>query len=268
MKQLLVTPAAGKRLIAKALAADAHIKGVLKKGTLVMIAGTTNSYLAQEVMSSLGAQDFSSSHFFRGVTLPPSQKVTAQGRLADESKFPGDVVIVDGIWQKGKTIADVVDELKAGDVIVKGANAVDLEHRQAAVLVGSPTAGSTPLVLQAAIGRRVRLIVPVGLEKRVVCDLHTLALKLNSPSASGYRLLPFPGEVFTEIDAFNQLTGGEAVLVAAGGVCGAEGSCLLAVTGTPKQEKAAEALWRSVANEPPFTCKQPVNVHVVRRVAT
>jgi hypothetical protein len=253
MKQFLVTPAAGKRLIAKALATDPSVKNALKKGTLILIAGTTNSYLAQELLSSLDAKDFSAVHFFRGVTLPPSQKVTAQGRLADESQFLGDVVIVNGVWQKGKTIADVVDDLKAGDVIVKGANAVDIERRQAAVLVGSETAGSTPMVLQAAVGRRVKLIVPVGLEKRVIGDLYALALKLNSPSASGYRLLPFPGEVFTEIDAFRHLAGVEAVVVAAGGVCGAEGSCLLAITGTKKQEKAAEALWQSVANEPLFT---------------
>ncbi len=36
--------------------------------------------------------------------------------------FPGDVVITDGVWQKGKALADVIDRLKEGDVILKGAN--------------------------------------------------------------------------------------------------------------------------------------------------
>jgi hypothetical protein len=41
-------------------------------------------------------------------------------------------------------------------------------------------------------------------------------------------------------------------LVAAGGVCGAEGSVWLAVSGKPAQEKAAEVLIKSVVNEPAF----------------
>ncbi len=53
----------------------------------------------------------------------------------------------------------------------------------------------------------MRLIIPVGLEKRVDSDLYALAETLNSPGANGYRLLPVPGRVFTEIAAVRQLTG-------------------------------------------------------------
>lgn len=172
--------------------------------------------------------------------------------MADESQFSGDVIIVNGVWQKGKTINDVVDTLEKGEVILKGANSLDLQRKQAAVLIANPKAGTIALSLQAVAGRRVRLIIPVGLEKRVNCDLYALAEKLNSPEASGYRLLPFPGQVFTEIDAIKQLTGADAELVAAGGVCGAEGSCLLAVTGTKEQERVTKELWASVASEPSF----------------
>ncbi|MCW4009429.1 MAG: hypothetical protein NWF05_02260 [Candidatus Bathyarchaeota archaeon] len=252
MKQFVITPSAGKRLIAKALSSNPTIRGVLKKGTLVIVAGTTNGYVAEEVLKSIGVEDFSKKGFFRGIILPPKKKVTNEGRLADESGFPGDVVIVNGVWQKAKTINDAVDDLKEGDVILKGANALDLQRRQAAVLIGHPKAGTASLVLQAVAGRRVKLIIPVGLEKRVDADLYGLAQKLNLPEAGGYRLLPIPGEVFTEIDAIKQLTGAYVEVVAAGGVCGAEGSCLVAVSGTGKQEKAAEELWMSVACEPPF----------------
>jgi len=58
--------------------------------------------------------------------------------------------------------------------------------------------------------------------------------------------------VFTELDAINLLTGATAELVAAGGVCGAEGSCLLAISGTEEQEDVAEKLAASVASEPMF----------------
>ncbi len=252
MEQLIITSSAGKRLIAKALASNPEVLRVLKEGTMVIIAGTTNGYVAEEVLKSIGVKGFSRKHFFRGIILPPNKTVTIEGRLAGESQFFGDVVIINGVWQKGKTINDVVDTLEEGDVILKGANALDLQRKQAAVLIGHPKAGTIALSLQAVAGRRVRLIIPVGLEKRVNCDLYALAERLNSPEASGYRLLPILGQVFTEIEALKQLSGAEAELVAAGGVCGAEGSCLLAITGTREQERVAKELWASVASEPPF----------------
>jgi hypothetical protein len=253
MKQFLITPAAGKRLIAKALANHAMISGAIKNGTLVIVAGTTNGYVAEEILNTLGVgKDFSRKHFFRGITLPPGKTVTAEGRLADETKFPGDVVIAKGVRQKGKTLADVVDSLKEGDVILKGANALDLNRKQAAVLIGNPKGGTIGLTLPAVVGRRVKLIIPVGLEKRINGDLHTLAEKINAPGAGGNRLLPVPGQVFTELDAVNALTGASAELFSAGGVCGAEGSCWLAVSGTKEEEDAAEKLFSSLASEPSF----------------
>jgi hypothetical protein len=253
MKQFLITPAAGKRLIAKALANHPTISAAIKSGTLVIVAGTTNGYVAEEILNALGVgKDFSRKHFFRGITLPPAKRVTEEGRLADESKFPGDVVIAKGVWQKGKTLADVADSLKEGDVILKGANALDLDRKQAAVLIGHPKAGTIGLTLPAVVGRRVKLIIPVGLEKRINGDLYTLAEKINAPGAGGNRLLPVPGQVFTELDAVNVLTGANAELFSAGGVCGAEGSCWLAVSGTKEQEDAAGKLFSSLASEPSF----------------
>ncbi len=253
MKQFLITPSAGKRLIAKALANHPTILSAIKNGTLVIVAGTTNGYIAEEILKTHKiSNDFSRKHFFRGITLPPNKTVTVEGRLANENKFPGDVVITKGVWQRGKTIADVVETLKEGDVILKGANALDLERKQAAILIGHPKAGTIGLALPAVLGRRVKLIIPVGLEKRVNGDLYALAEKINEPNAGGYRLLPVPGQVFTELDAVNFLTGANAELISAGGVCGAEGSCWLAVTGTKEQEDVAEKIFASAAYEQPF----------------
>ena len=68
MKQFLITPAAGKRLIAKALKDHLAINGTLKSGTVVIIAGTTNGYVAEEILSSLDQQkEFSRERFFRGI---------------------------------------------------------------------------------------------------------------------------------------------------------------------------------------------------------
>jgi len=253
LKQFVITPAAGKRLIAKTLANHPAVRKALKNGTVVIVAGTTNGYVAEEILKTHHiASDFSRKHFFRGITVPSKSSVTGTGRLPDVSAFPGDVVIVRGVWQRGKLIEDVVDSLKMGDVILKGANALDLARRQAAVLIGHPKAGTMGLALPAVVGRRVKLIIPVGVEKRVDGDLFALAQKLNAPGACGSCLLPVPGEVFTELDALAALTGACVELVAAGGVCGAEGCVWLAVSGTKEQEEYAKQILASVADEPAF----------------
>jgi hypothetical protein len=243
MKQFSVTTSMGKRLIGKAMAIHPAVKDVLENGTLVIIAGTTNGYVAEEILTSLGqAEGFSREGFRRGMTV-------AHGATVAKADFPGDVVISDGEWQKGKTVFDVVDDLKPGDVVLKGANAFD-GRGQAAVQIGHPQGGTILAALPAAIGRRARLIVPVGLEKRVLEDVNVLARRCNALETEGPRLFPMPGEVFTELDAIRLLTGAEACLIAAGGVYGAEGAAWLGIAGTEEQVEAAAQLIKSVADEP------------------
>jgi hypothetical protein len=191
MFQFVLTPAAGKRLIAKAVAALREVRAALESGTVVVVAGTTNGYVAEELLAAQGgAESFDRKRFFRGVTLPPSQPAVGKGSPSGAGAFQGDVIFVHGFWQKGKTIFDVVDDLKEGDVILKGANALDLSRRQAGVLIGDPKGGTIAVALQAAIGRRVRLIVPVGVEKRIAGDLLSVA---QAECARGKRPQAFPG---------------------------------------------------------------------------
>ncbi|KCZ70832.1 hypothetical protein ANME2D_02857 [Candidatus Methanoperedens nitroreducens] len=253
MIQIVLTPAAGKRLIAKAIATLPAIQAALQSGTIVIVAGTTNGYVAEEILALIDQSNgFNRKRFFRGITLPPSKPTTETGRLPDEMGFPGDVVIVKGKWQQGKTIFDVVDDLKQGDVILKGANAIDISQRRAAILIGHPKGGTIAVALQAVIGRRVHLILPVGLEKRISGNLDEIALRLNAPEASGPRLLPVPGEIFTEIEAITLLSGATAELVAGGGVSGAEGSIWLAISGGTSKETSIKEIIASLLNEPSF----------------
>jgi hypothetical protein len=251
--QYLLTPAAGKRLIAKSLLHIPSIKEALQNKTVVIIAGTTNGYVAEEFLKSIGqAESFSKERFFRGITLPPKYEMNSEGRLNDENRFPGDVVIVKGKWEKGRTINDIAGDLKKGDVIIKGANAVNLDSMQAAIYIGHPTGGTISVPLQAVIGKRVELYLPVGLEKRISGDINKIAVILNSPNANGFRYLPVSGNVITELQAINLISGAEAELVAGGGVCGAEGSCWIAVTGSEEQLSKADELLKLAIQEPNF----------------
>ena len=248
MKQFVITPAMGKRLIGKAMAKHPVTTEVLKTGTLAIIAGSTNGYVAEEVLSATGqAEGFTRVGFRRGTVTPPG----FDPAKAEKGKLAGDVILAKGKWLKGKTIFDVGDELGSGDVILKGANALDMRNLQAAVLIGDRKAGTAGVALAAAVGRRVRLIVPVGLEKRVDRPVMDLAAELNAPTAEGPGMLALPGEVFTELDAIALLTGAMAELLAAGGIYGAEGAVWIGVDGEEEEIEAAEGLIKSLADEPP-----------------
>jgi hypothetical protein len=100
------------------------------------------------------------------------------------------------------------------------------------------------------VGRRVQLLMPVGLEKRVSESVHTLALRCNALDSSGPRLLPVPGRIFTELDAIALLTGAQTCLLAAGGMYGAEGAVYLGVSGDDSQVQAALDVIARIQDEP------------------
>ena len=247
MKQFVLTPAMGKRLIAKAVAIHPAVVKAMKTGTVVIVAGTTNGYVADELLSAAGqGANFTPKGFRRGLVVPPGFD-----KRSIEASFSGDVVLVDGKWREGKQIFDVSEDLSAGDVVIKGANAVNIRRKQAGVLVADRWAGTIGAAIPLVAGRKVKLIVPVGLEKRVCEDIAELAEQLNAPGTGGPGMLAMPGEVITELQAVEMLTAASARLIAGGGVYGAEGAVRLGITGQGGHVAAAAKLLESLADEPP-----------------
>ena len=71
MRQYVVTPAAGKRLIAKGISEHPEVLRALKEGTVVVLAGTTNGYVAEELLGKIGQADgFSMKGFVRESLCP------------------------------------------------------------------------------------------------------------------------------------------------------------------------------------------------------
>jgi len=247
--QFYITIPAGKRLIAKAVISLQQIRSALKNNTIVIIAGSTNGYVAEELLLHIEQMgDFSKSTFFRGITTGPGKKID----VANASYFNTDIVVEKGKWAKEKTIFDVAQSLGQGDIIVKGANAVDSERKLAGVLIRTANLGPSAPMMQAVIGKRTEVIIPVGLEKRVFGNIAEIALKVNAPSTDGMRMLPLSGTIITELEAIEMLTGASAELVAGGGIFGGEGGSWIAITGTEEQLHTARDIVNSVINEPPF----------------
>lgn len=242
----VLTVSESKRLIAKGVAALPAVQEAMQKGIVAICKGTTNAYIVEELIG----EKIQKGAYVLGRTVPAK---------ADTANiFAGN--IPEFIFVKGQkselTLKEAVLQMKCGDVVIKGANALNYETGMAGVLVGHPEGGTLGTIIGSAYGKGLHLIIPVGLEKQIAEDIQELADLINTEpecSRPGMPALwPVQGEIITEIEALEILTGVEAHQIGAGGVCGAEGGVWLAVWGTEEQIAATKALVESIQGEPPF----------------
>jgi len=89
----------------------------------------------------------------------------------------------------------------AGDIILKGANIINYRMKQAGVIVGSPTGGTTEMIVPAIKERKLRLIIPVELEKESTQDITRLSEYIKIPHKAVGQKIPelrfLEGELFT-----------------------------------------------------------------------
>lgn len=244
--EFVLTVSMGKRLIARGLMAEPAVRRAMTEHKLLIVAGTTNAYVAEEALRAIGDDTpFPAATYRRGITVPHGARVTP-----GQAEF--DLLIDRGQARFDTTVFDVAPGLGPDDMLMKGANALYLPAGEAGVLIGHPQGGTLMPVIAAAIGRRTQLIVPIGVEKRVEKRISELAAISNSLNTDGPRLCPIPGRVYTELDALITLTGAEkADILAAGGAMGAEGCAYFALQGDSESVERARELVSSLKNEPP-----------------
>jgi hypothetical protein len=254
----ILTVAESKRLIGKAVAQMPIVKNALANGMVIIIKGTTNAYVAEEIT---------------GKKADHAAFVT--GRIEPEkgAKYLPKVKPVNHlILEKGKVVdislPEAAKKLRAGDVVIKGANALDYKNKMAATNILHPEGGTLGATFPIGVARKAHLVIPVGLEKLVAGDLADMTLKMREPmqslpAPSGSSSSAFPGhnipsmwlltgEIVTELEAIKILTGATAFQSSAGGVSGAEGGVWLVFRGTLDQVKKAMELAKSVQGEPPY----------------
>jgi len=241
---LVLTVAQSKRLIGKGVAQYEPVQRALKSGTVAIAKGGTNAYIVEEILG----RRIEKRHYVSGQVLPRGASRQAMGLSSD---LP-DVVLVKGKPAEGVSATDAVAEMKAGDIFVKGANALNYEAGIAGLLIGHPTGGTLGAVIGTLVARRIHLLIPVGLEKETPSDILEASEQLEVGGGEGPSLWPMHGDIFTEIEALRVLCGVEALPIAAGGVAGAEGAVWLACFGGAEQIDAVKALADELKDEPPF----------------
>jgi len=246
--QVVLTVSEGKRLIAKGIADFEPVQRAREEGILAIAKGTTNAYVVEEILG----EEIDKPGYVTGHTVPSSPAKELVSKIGN--RLP-DVIIRNGEVLKGVSLPDIVKEMKQGDVILKGANAINYEDGVAGVLIGHATGGTVGAFMGTVVAKRIRLITPVGLEKEVPVDLLTAAeaaCDVEDVHRSSPALWAFRAELFTEIEAFGQLTNVHAMPIAAGGVAGAEGSIRFLLYGEEEDIDEALSVVEEVSGEPPF----------------
>jgi hypothetical protein len=243
--QAALTVSESKRLIAKAVKEMPIVKHALENGMVIIAKGTTNAYVAEEITGKA----MEKAGYVRGKVLPAKGGKT----------LPNVQAVPDVILEKGKVIdlplAEAVKKLKPGDVVLKGGNALDYKNKLVGVDIAAPDAGTTGTTLPYVVARKAFLVIPIGLEKLVAGDVLDLTLKMREPIESlnsVQSMFLLSGEIVTELEAINILTGAKAFQCSAGGIGGAEGSVWLVFRGTRDQVAKALKLVQSIQGEPPF----------------
>jgi len=243
-RQVVLTVSESKRLIAKGVAALPEVRRAMEEGMVVVATGTTNAYVLEE----LWGEAFDKRRYRSGMTTPKEPE-----RLEEPQEEPiPDVVFRKGVAAEELNRYNAVEHMGKGDVYIKGANALDYLCGVAGVLIGSPTGGTVGAVLGSIIGKKINLVIPIGLEKLVYEDINMLSLLASEDDSEGPSLWPITGTIVTEIEALETLTGVEAHLYAVGGVAGAEGAVRLLIEGTEEQVEQALELVESIKGEPRY----------------
>jgi len=243
--EVVLTVAESKRLIAKGVAALDYVQERLKQGIVVVAAGSTNACIYEE----LTGQSIDRRAYVTGRTTP------AKAGTGWKVQPLPDLVLVNGTPDPSLDRFTVVERMKAGDVYMKGANALNYSSGVAGITIGNPKGGTIAGAIGTIIGSKLRLLIPVGLEKEVPFDIQAAAELIAEPDehlGHVHSLWPVHGTIFTEIEAMDLLFGVDAYPVAAGGVAGAEGGLRLLLDGDAGAVREAVTFVESIQGEPPL----------------
>lgn len=246
-----LTSSESKRLIGKAVAALPEVQQAKNNGYLVVGRGSTNAYIIEELMNSkMEKERYIAGQIIRGVlcVLGPDQ------RNKPVTFHKGEIQAVEP--------GAVMDKLVPGDILIKGANAVD-PFGNVGVLMAGPGGGTMGQFYMGLKAQGVATIYPVGLEKLIpsVEEAARYGGKLMLGRTIGCRVgmaCVADGRIVTEIEAIETLFGLKAVHYASGGWGGAEGAVTLIVEGEDDGVNACMDLIESIKGEPPLPGLKPL----------
>ncbi|MGB7533963.1 MAG: hypothetical protein WA977_13475 [Halobacteriota archaeon] len=253
---IALTPSESKRVIAKGVKKLEEVQRALKQGTIIIGLGTTNAYVADEILSELsGANKIDKQRYAAGV-------ITDKGTcVVTKEEREKDIIIKNGVVSE-ESIERAIEELSAEDVFIKGANALDA-YGNAGILLAHTAGGTIGSAIGTVMARGVNFIIPVGIEKMIPYSITEAAKRVGNGRfyksvGTPVGLIPVYGTVITEIEALILLGAEDAFTIGAGGVAGGEGSVIICAEGSAE---SMDDLMRVITQ---IKGEAPVNVMSVK----
>lgn len=249
---ITLTPSESKRLIAKGVKNLEAVQQALKRGTIIITLGTTNAYVVEEILKdvpgSVSGEKMDKQRYAAGVITDRGTCVVPKEERVKE------VILKNGEISDVST-EEAIEGLAAGDVFIKGANALDATGT-AGILMANRAGGTIGSALGTVMARGVHFIIPVGIEKTIPHSIVDAAMRVGIEKC--YKtlgwpvgLMPVHGKVITEIDALRLLGAEDAFPVSAGGVDGGEGSVVICAEGSIEKLDELMTLITQIKGEAP-----------------
>lgn len=244
--QVTLTPAEGKRLIAKAISCMESVQKAYKEGTLIIATSTTTGYVAEELMG----KEINKGMFTAGVVTKEGASITkADGRYKH-------YVFEKGALKECTTpeLVPYLARMGPDDVMIKGANAID-PFGAAGILLAGSGGGTIGTAWGHLIRNGAQLIIAAGLEKLVPGPLDGVAPMMGTEAidkAMGWKcgMMVVQGQIITEMEAMKLLFGVDVIPVAGGGIDGAEGCKIFLLEGPAENVELAFGVLSELKGEP------------------
>ncbi len=250
-----LTPEESRRLIAKAIAGMDVVKRAMREGTIGLAMCSSAAFVAEELLGRKVNRDLYCCGFIHEdgwCWVHPEARGTEGRQLLLRRGTPR--------WldYPRETIADYIQAMGPGDIIVKSGNVLDREGK-VGVLVGDLDGGEAgryaPYIqsggLTSIVPMTISKALPVRLE-RITAGMGTKAKVIDRKRTYGVAcgMLPWPGTVVTELEAFKWLADAEALPVAAGGFDTGAGCVSFLLQGSEDSVDRAWRLVRGIKGEP------------------
>jgi hypothetical protein len=233
--QITLTVSEAKRIIAKSISTRKDIKTALQRGKILLKGGTTVSAVSEELV---------------GQKLRIGGRISPRGTMNTLKKYEQHhtILLENGTFTGiDSTILKVTAQLGKDDVIVIGANALDI-HGNAAMMAAAPLGHNAGQAISGFSSQGTKVIIAVGLEKLIPGTIQEATqacgrISIDKSMGAAIGLIPVVGEVVTEKEALETLAHVKATVVGAGGIQGAEGSTTIVIDGPESEvEKALKTV--------------------------
>jgi len=249
---IVLTPSESKRVIAKGVKNLEEVQRALKQGTIIIGLGTTNAYVAEEILDALSETEanvekkIDKQRYAAGV-------ITDKGTCVVTKKEREKEVIIKNGAISDESIENAIEELSSEDVFIKGANALDATGN-AGILMAHATGGTIGAALGTVMARGVNFVIPVGIEKTIPFSIIEAAKRVGKERffksvGMPVGLMPVHGKVITEIEALRILGAEDAFPIGAGGVARGEGSVVICAEGSAEKMEELMTLISQIKGE-------------------